>query len=299
MTSCSICIASYRRPESLGRTLDSLFAQQIDADVCVEIIVVDNDPERSAHCVVESLRSPRFPVRYLSEPRKNISLARNAGVHAATGELMLFIDDDEQADPAWMRRLLAARDRYDADIVWGKVAPRFDPAAPAWASALAMFDRPLPPEGPVDEAHGTGNVLVAASLLRGEPGPFDERYGATGGEDMHLFDRLLRKGAVAVTCPSAVVIEDVPLARTTTEWVVRRARRTGCLYARRQIELAERPLVARVRLVIVSARNVVAAAVLAALNVRRPCRRLEWRLKLASNRGRVCEAVGRPMEDGY
>jgi len=91
----SICIATYRRPEGLSRLLDSLERLKLPTGVRVEIIVVDNDYNASAASIVLSRSSSLEPIHYCVEPRRNIALARNRALVEASGEWILFIDDDE------------------------------------------------------------------------------------------------------------------------------------------------------------------------------------------------------------
>ena len=45
---CSVCIATYKRPQLLRNLLDSLYAQNLPANVNLQLIVVDNDKDKSA-----------------------------------------------------------------------------------------------------------------------------------------------------------------------------------------------------------------------------------------------------------
>ena len=45
---CSICIATYKRPILLKKLLESLFAQKVSEEISLEIIVVDNDAKETA-----------------------------------------------------------------------------------------------------------------------------------------------------------------------------------------------------------------------------------------------------------
>lgn len=91
----SIIIASYNRSESLGRFLDQIGNQEVPVGVDWECIIVDNNSTDSTHAVVAAFekRSPeRF--RYLLESRQGKSAALNRGILEATGEILVFTDDD-------------------------------------------------------------------------------------------------------------------------------------------------------------------------------------------------------------
>src|SRR5690606_7454807 len=69
------------------------------------------------------------------------------------------------------------------------------------------------------------------------PGPFDERYGLTGGEDTQLFERLRRSGAELRWSEEAVVYETVPASRVDRRWLVRRQYRRGLTLSAVLVEL--------------------------------------------------------------
>ena len=97
MPGCSVIVCTRHRPDPLGRCLASLAA--LDGPD-PEVIVVDNtqgDPE------TERVAN-RAGARYVVETRVGLSRARNAGIDAATGDLIAFLDDDAVADPAWLSR---------------------------------------------------------------------------------------------------------------------------------------------------------------------------------------------------
>jgi GT2 family glycosyltransferase len=134
-------------------------------------------------------------VKLISEQRKGLSYARNAGIRAATGSVVVATDDDVTMPRDWLERLVAPFVRPDVMVVTGNVLPaaleteaqlhfetygglgrgfkRFDVngdwfesfhwnAAPTWelgATANAAFRTTLfsdPAVGLFDEALGAG-----------------------------------------------------------------------------------------------------------------------------------------------
>ena len=91
----SLRVATDRRPSGLRRPRGS--RRQSDPGSEIEVVVVDNDAERSAAAVVEEARAelPGLRLVYAAEPERNIALARNAAVRLASGDRFAFIDDDE------------------------------------------------------------------------------------------------------------------------------------------------------------------------------------------------------------
>ncbi|MBW1671865.1 MAG: glycosyltransferase family 2 protein, partial [Deltaproteobacteria bacterium] len=103
----SVCIITYNRPEQLQILLESLAEQTMHKQHMVEIIVVDNDANRTAQFVVNDFiaRYPHLAVIYEIESMQGIPLARNHSVRLARGQFVAFIDDDEKAEPLWLEAL--------------------------------------------------------------------------------------------------------------------------------------------------------------------------------------------------
>jgi succinoglycan biosynthesis protein ExoM len=233
MSTVSLCIATYRRPERLAAVLEDLTRQTQMPD---EVVVVDNDAAGSARSVIEARleKGAPYPIVYAIQPQKNISLTRNKTVELAGGAWLAFIDDDERAPPEWLATLLGASLRFNADGVLGPVEPVVPPTAPTWIRRGRFYDFPRMLTGTVIPPNRLrfGNVLVKGSLLRGAEPPFDPALGLTGGEDGDLLSRLVQHGARIVWCDEAVVHEPVEQSRLSLRWLLRRALSGGQDFAR-------------------------------------------------------------------
>jgi succinoglycan biosynthesis protein ExoM len=233
MSTVSLCIATYRRPERLAAVLEDLTRQTRLPD---EVVVVDNDAAASAQRVVERRVDDHapFPIRYAVQPQKNISLTRNKTVELAGGDWLAFIDDDERAPPPWLAQLMDAADRFAADGVLGPVDPVVPSSAPGWIRRGRFYDFPRMATGTLIPPNRLrfGNVLVKGSWLRGAEAPFDPALGLTGGEDGDLLSRLVQRGARIVWCDEAIVREPVESSRLSLHWLLRRALSGGQDFAR-------------------------------------------------------------------
>jgi GT2 family glycosyltransferase len=129
----SVIIPHYNMPDALDRCLASVRAQA--GAEAVEIIVVDNGSKALPHAVLA-----RHPgVRLLSEPTPGPGPARNTGVAAAQGDVLLFIDADCRAAPGWLEAAIAAVSAGGTRaVVGGDVrVPFVDPARP---TAIEAFE---------------------------------------------------------------------------------------------------------------------------------------------------------------
>ena len=223
----SAIVCTYRRPDLLVGTLASL-APQSDGH---EVIVVDNDAGASARSTVAGFAG----VRYLQEPRTGLSFARNAGIEAARGRLLAFLDDDARAAPDFLSRVARAFDTVTPRpaCVGGRVMPIYEAPRPAWfvddllgyLSVVDWSERPIF-LGERRWLAGTNIVVDAAALER--VGRFSPRLGRTGtnllsNEEISLQHRLRRAGLAVYYDPSIVVHHLVPAERLTRRWLWRRA----------------------------------------------------------------------------
>ena len=226
----SVCVCTFRRPESLGRLLESLARQVVGHTFCFDVIVVDNDKSRSAEGVVRSFAERTgMATFYDCEPERNISLTRNRAVLNATGNLVAFIDDDEYPAEEWLVQLYRTLKRQGADGVLGPVLPDFPPDAPRWLRKGRFFDRRRLPTGAyiADGDGRTGNVLLLRSIFTEGGCWFDPAFGRTGGEDSDFFQRQFRSGGKFVWCDEAAVYENVPPERWKVSFLLKRLLRAG------------------------------------------------------------------------
>jgi succinoglycan biosynthesis protein ExoM len=222
-----VCICTFKRPH-VQKTVLSVLAQRGLPGVVVEILVCDDDPAGSAWPVVEPLqRAEPHVVRYLLSGSANVARARNLCLESARGEWIAFIDDDEIADPGWLRGLLDVQQGTGADVVKGRVSAVYPPGAEAWIAAADPFTRDYGEDGAVLTKAATGNVLIRRTIVEKAGLTFDEGYGKTGGEDVDFFRRLAGLDVRMVSARRAVVHEIVPPERVELSYFRRRYRQIG------------------------------------------------------------------------
>jgi succinoglycan biosynthesis protein ExoM len=240
---CSICINTYKRPELLKILLDSLITQKKDTSLFIEVIIVENDKIPVSQPVVEEFEillkdNPNWRFKYYLQPEKNIAITRNKAVSESEGKYIFFIDDDEYAEPDWIEKSITCLENYNADGIFGVVRSYFDPKTPEWIKNNNMFHREVQITGSEPKFTRTGNCLIKTEILKSIDGPFDVKYGITGGSDSHLFNLLLINGAKFITCSESIVHEYIPPERANIKWMIQRMIRTGNSFARRTIELS-------------------------------------------------------------
>ncbi|MFD6058935.1 glycosyltransferase family 2 protein [Rhodococcus wratislaviensis] len=219
--SVTVVVCTRDRVDSLKVALESILSLDHPD---YEVIVVDNASRTDAtQRYVAELGDPR--VRVVIEPRPGLSRARNAGVRAASTEIVAFTDDDVVVDPHWLTELVAGFGAGNAVACVCGIVPSGEIRTPAqayfdqrvgWASSCVprLFDLAHPPaDVPLFPfqvgVYGTGANFAVDRQAVFALGGFDEALGAgaptDGGEDLDMFFRVLHSGRQLAYRPGAVV----------------------------------------------------------------------------------------------
>ena len=227
-----ICVCTFRRA-SLANTLHSLGKQVVPDGATLRVIVADNDETPSAEDLVTSVaKQLPFAVHYVHAPSRNISLARNACLDAATGEFLAFIDDDEVAPPNWIADLYALLVKGPYDAVFGPAMAEYPGTAPDWIKQGDYHSNvPTRRNDTVQTGH-TCNALIRRNAPCFEGQRFLLEKGRTGGEDTEFFFRAWRAGAHFAISEDAKVYEPVEPGRLAFRWIAKRKFRSGITYGR-------------------------------------------------------------------
>lgn len=188
-----------------------------------EIVVVDNSPGDARTRDIAENRN----VRYVIEPRRGLSYARNRGVRESTGDIVAFIDDDAVPHVGWLIALTTEFDDPSVAAVCGRVTPL--DGAGKWpftvvgmrdGSTRRIIDLSHPDWFELANFGGIGigtNMALRRQVFGAWPG-FDPRLGRgaaiEGGEESYAFFSLIDRGYRIVYTPSAIVRHRVPSSWT-------------------------------------------------------------------------------------
>lgn len=229
----TVILPTRDRPEWLRAAARAVLAQSLPPE---ELVVVEDGEPRSAEAALQGL-AERTSVRVgiVAGPRRGPAAARNAGLGAARGELVAFLDDDDLWVPeklAWQARWLTAYPRLG--LLGTACVRTVTPEAGGWRSR----GRALPPSRVSRSALLRANRLTTSSVVARrecfrECGGFDESLPLAQDWDMWL--RIAARWAVGVV-PAALTVYRVHSEQRSREaaamrrWeveVVRRALARG------------------------------------------------------------------------
>jgi glucosyl-dolichyl phosphate glucuronosyltransferase len=236
----SVVIPTYNRAAQLRPVLESLLSQDA-GDVRYEVIVVDNNSTDDTRGVVTDMIGQAMPglLRYVFEPRRGVSYARNTGVEQAhpLSPIIAFLDDDGVPVQDWVRGMKRAFDEHpDVDCIGGRIRPLWTTPPPRWmspahAGPLALQDRPKPAR--LDSANASSCLLSANLACRrsvfSEVGGFSPRYPRNQDREFEM--RLWRAGKRGLYLPDMDVVVEVPADRLTKAYHRRWQATTGSYHA--------------------------------------------------------------------
>lgn len=207
LPSLSVVVPTYQRRDSVLRLLASLASQAFPAGRFEVVVAVDGSTDGTAEAV-RGFTAP-YAVSALEGPNRGRAGACNVGLRAATGKVIILLDDDMEAAPGF----LAAHARWHETEARRAVVG----AAPIVSSAhsppfvrymadgfRARLERMAQPGYRLRfrDAY-TGNFSVRRDVLR-SVGGFDETFRVYGHEDYELALRLQAAGVELVYSAEAL-----------------------------------------------------------------------------------------------
>lgn len=224
----SVVVCTFDREALLERMLASAAGLEIPAGQPWEVLLVDNGPGQIGRRVGERFLGA-LPLTILREPTPGKTIALNRALAAASGELLLFTDDDVTLRRPWLRAFAsAATANPEAGWFGGRSVPDWEGGRPAWVGAevfatlggyFCNYDL-----GEAARPYREGDLLpIGASMavrraVFERVGPFNAtlgpREGRRGvGDDTELIMRAQAAGIPGRYVPEAVVDHFVPAER--------------------------------------------------------------------------------------
>jgi len=230
----SIIICTYNRSKLLKETLQSVQNQDFQSDQ-YEIIVVDNNStDDTKDVVAEMAKASPVSTGYVFEYMQGLSNARNAGINNSEGEIIVFTDDDVEAERSWLRELFAAFETPGVAAAGGPIRPIWPFEKPEWitenwqgyftvsefpeAREAGEFRNPNYPWG--------ANMAFRRSILK-KTDLFSPALGRIGAcllsnEELRLFRAIEEMGHRIVLAPDAVIHHKIPPERVRKLWLYHR-----------------------------------------------------------------------------
>lgn len=223
----TIQLCTYNRAALLERVLDACFEQTADPDSYEVVLVNDGSPDDTPAVIERARKRATCRFEVIDQQNSGLAKGRNAGIARATGERIIFIDDDVLPTPNFVEEHLRSHDAAPLAIVRGG------------AINVESFDDLPPARWRLKDYSGnffwTTNVSVPLQTIRAIGG-FNDTFAEYGWEDIDVGLRLRQGGVKAVFNPKALVYHWKPRPRSgNVEKMIRQAR----AQARTAVQLAQ------------------------------------------------------------
>jgi glucosyl-dolichyl phosphate glucuronosyltransferase len=240
----TVAICTWNREKLLDQTLIEMQKLKIPLDIEWELLIVNNNCTDKTDEVI-ARHTGRMPVRRVFESNPGLSHARNAAVQQASGDYIIWTDDDVLVDEHWLEAYSRAfRACPDLVIFGGPIAPWFENTPPKWlesvwprvANAYAVRDLGIHPI-PLDEEHLPfgANFAIKLSIQRQfnyDPLLGRKGKGMLGSEETNLIKAMMNGGFQGLWVPDAKVRHFIPYSRQNTSYLRRYFHGQGVVLAR-------------------------------------------------------------------
>lgn len=203
------------------------------------ILVIDNNEDLAK--VARTDLGALYPgLRVVDHTGKSgAGAARNTGALEATGDVLVFLDDDACPDPTWLEQMLEPMTDPTVQVTGGRARPAFpDGKRPVWFPTEFDWTVGCHPAHTPDHTHDVRNVWGVALAVRAEAfaaaNGFDTQFGRVGttplgGEETELCIRIRQAHPTnrVVMAPAAKVTHTVPAARCRWSYLWRRCYAEG------------------------------------------------------------------------
>lgn len=179
----SVVITTFNRSRLVARAVASVLAQTLEN---FELLVVDDGSTDDTEAVLSGVSDPRFT--YRKKSNEGVSAARNFGARLASRPYLVFLDSDDEVQPAWLETLLGRLVAEKSDLVFCGV--RLEYRGGRFRVDLPRRLSPL--MGGEVGMFLTGCFAMRRDLFH-EVGGYDPRI--TFGETTELAIRLFHRGA--------------------------------------------------------------------------------------------------------
>ncbi len=200
----TIQLCTYNRAHLLGRVLDGCFEQTYARDDYEIVLVNDGSRDDTPQVIAAARARATCGFTVIDQANAGLARARNAGIARATGERIIFIDDDVLPTPSFVEEHLRSHRAHPLAIVRGAVIN------------TESFERLPTPTWTLANYSGnffwTSNVSVPTHTLR-RIGNFTETFREYGWEDIELGLRLRFAGVRGVFNRFALAFHHKPRPR--------------------------------------------------------------------------------------
>ena len=236
MTTLDLIIPTYNRSHLLRKTLQSVVRAKLPESLIVTIIVADNNSTDETRNLVETFKIDKknIDLRYILAREQGSSQARNAGIAAGRGDLIGFVDDDEEIRDDWFEVVVSAFSDETLDYVGGSYEPELSVTIPDWFPTeyngvigivggifcITPYSQTFPGVLMGGNAVFRRGVFASVGNYNADLGRKQQKQ-LMACEDREMYLRLLSAGMHGLYLPNLVIFHHIPAERMTVSYLRR------------------------------------------------------------------------------
>lgn len=313
----TVAVPTYNRDRLIAGAVGAILQNSYED---FELIVVDQSESRATKTRIEAAFGGHPKLRYIHTERVGISHARNVALHEASGNFMLYTDDDVIVPGRWIESYVRSQrclefEGFGPAVIGGPIRARYESPRPSWwpeefSYCLGDVDlgsqRGPYPDGMLPMG---ANIWFPVDLLK-FLGGFDERFGyggamgslATVGEESLAVEKIARLGYGVFYEPEAWVTHLTPSDRLSLRYFGQRLFSQG--YSMQLWEFALDPPTPRLRALTACKEMLKSLRAVLRIVVGMPLSGRRWSMKEVALQGglglqflgRMCGAIAWPAE---
>ena len=228
-----IAICTWNRARLLRQTLESISQAISPPDAEIHVVVVNNNSTDNTPTVVNSFRD-KLSIALVDEPKQGHCFSRNRAIACATGDLLLWTDDDVLVHKNWIQAYHDAATNQPENSFWGgPINPVFESGKPKWieenwdklSGCFAARDLGDQPKAFDDQTLPYGANFAIRTAIQ-KQFLFSEELGrqkssVLGEDELQMLRRVLDAGHSGAWQPGAKLDHVIDRARCTRGYVQR------------------------------------------------------------------------------
>jgi len=220
----SVGICTYNRAKYLTEVIDSVLFQTLHPSL-FEILIIDNNSTDNTREILNDYihNHKNYNIRYILEEKQGISYGRTRACTESASDYVIFLDDDETANPDWLGSYYETILRHpESVIIAGKILIKYMSGCTEWTSKYIedWFGAYDFGENEIEITEdriktkqicypNAGNMAVKVSFIK-EIGGFNPEFGRIkdqmlGGEEVIIAKEALKRNKKIYYCPKASI----------------------------------------------------------------------------------------------
>ena len=228
-----IAICTWNRARLLQQTLESISQAVTPPGAQVHVIVVNNNSTDNTPAVVKSFHD-KLSIEIIDEPKQGHCFSRNRAINCASGDMLLWTDDDVLVSKDWIQAYFDAATGQSESSFWGgPINPVFESGKPKWveenweklsgcfaARDLGVHAKPFDTQTlPYGANFAIRTAIQKQFLFSEELGR--QKNSVLGEDELQMLRRVLAAGHAGQWQPSAKLDHVIDRTRCTRGYVQR------------------------------------------------------------------------------